>query len=64
MFKKILFLAVGALFACYATSAEIKALSAEPNFGRYDSKQVATKDRQNLINTPKWMATSSMWMGS
>ncbi|WP_462106334.1 hypothetical protein [Campylobacter concisus] len=53
MLKKILLLAIGALFACCATSAEIKALSAEPNFGRYDSKQVATKDRQNLINTPK-----------
>ncbi|WP_223228694.1 hypothetical protein [Campylobacter concisus] len=39
-------------------------IGAEPNFGRYDSKQVATKDRQNLINTPKWAATSSMWMGS
>ena len=64
MFKKILLLTISALFACCATSAEIKALSAEPNFGRYDSKQVVTKDRQNLINTLKWVVTSSMWMGS
>ena len=38
MFKKILFLAVFSLFACCATSAETKALCAEPNFGKYDSK--------------------------
>ncbi|WP_103636037.1 hypothetical protein [Campylobacter concisus] len=37
--KKILMLAISALFACCATSAEIKALSAEPNFGRDGSKQ-------------------------
>ena len=59
MFKKILLLVISSLFACCATSAETKALSAEPNFGRYDRKQVATKDRQNLRNTPKWVATSS-----
>ena len=49
MFKKILLLVISSLFACCATSAETKALSAEPNFGRYDSKQVATKDRQELV---------------
>ena len=43
MFIKILLLAISSLFACCATSAEIKALSAEPNFGRYDSKQAKTK---------------------
>ena len=53
MLKKILLLAIGALFACCATSAEIKALIAEPNFGRYDSKQVATKDRQELVKYAK-----------
>ena len=75
IFKKILFLAISSLFgfSALAQASEIKArelpfsytsIGAEPNFGRYDSKQVATKDRQNLINTAKWADRSSTWIVS
>ena len=75
MFKKILFLAVFSLFAFGAKTqaGEIKAsdspfgyasIGAEQNFGRYadkESKEVVTKDRQELI---KYATMSSMWMTS
>ena len=67
MFKKILFLAVGALFAFDAETqaGEIKAsdspfgyasIGAEQNFGGYagkESKEVAIKDRQELVKYAK-----------
>ena len=67
MFKKILFLAVGALFAfgALAQAGEIKAsgspfgyasIGAEQNFGGYagkESKEVAIKDRQELVKYVK-----------
>ena len=75
MFKKIFFLAFYSLFAFgdIAHAGEIKAsdspfgyasIGAEQNFGRYadkESKEVVTKDRQELI---KYATMSSMWMGS
>ena len=71
MFKKILFLAVGALFAfgAIAQAGEIKASNLPldtltQNFGGYadkESKKVITKDRQELI---KYATMSSMWMTS
>jgi len=67
MFKKILFLAVGALFAfgALAQAGEIKAsdspfgyasIGAEQNFGGYagkESKEVAIQDRQELVKYAK-----------
>ena len=67
MFKKILFLAIGALFACGAKTqaGEIKAsdspfgyasIGAEQNFGGYagkESKEVIVKDRQELVKYAK-----------
>lgn len=56
MFKKILLLVISSLFACCATSAETKALSAEQNFGGYagkESKEVVVNDRRELIKYAK-----------